>query len=111
MNTDLPLKKLARDRRRRERDSVDRRRSERWSSNRLVRWRHDFEDDAHTGRLLSRSLDGFVVLIDTNDLASPFRRIVAVDHPYNRLAGFRTAVVRRHEITPVGIILYAEVES
>lgn len=111
MTLKAPLTNLLGDRRARARSSVDRRRSERWPTNRIVHWRHEADEVVRTGRLVSRSLDGFVVLIDTKDVASPLRRIVAVDQPDRPLSGFRTAIVRRHEVTCDGIVLYAEVES
>lgn len=64
-----------------------------------------------TGRVIARSLDGVVVLIDSKDVASPLNRIVAVGSANQARIGFRTAVVRRHEVTCDGIVLYAEVES
>ncbi|HPF39327.1 MAG TPA: hypothetical protein P5081_01185 [Phycisphaerae bacterium] len=111
MLSQSPLSNLIKDRRKKRRDARDRRRSQRWRDDRIIHWRHESESQTRTGRLIARSLDGFVVLIDTNDIASPVHRLVAVDGEGAQPCGFRTAVVRRHDITCEGVLLYAEVES
>jgi hypothetical protein len=100
------------DRRGTPRDSLDRRRSKRWRTNKTLTWRvHRGRRDRH-GRVIEQSLDGLVMLVDQQDELHEGDRF----SPSGRNGGnpftFQTAIVRRtRQLQPDTELVFAEIEA
>jgi hypothetical protein len=91
---------------------VDRRRSARWSTRRPINWRVTGGRRQRHSRVVERSLDGLVLMVEGRDFAQAGTRFV-IDNPADATRfGFRAAVVRRTETLKRAVrLLYAEIEA
>jgi len=90
----------------------DRRRSDRWPTDKTLRWRVFRGRRSRPGRLIERSLDGLVLAVAPKDAPPPGTRLLPRDEGDLDRLGFRCAVVRRIERPSREVrLLFAEIEA
>jgi hypothetical protein len=90
----------------------DRRRSARWMIDRPIRWRVYRGRRARAGRIIERSNDGLVLLVEARDLPKAGTRVYPAGSATRDWLGFASAVVRRREQPNSNIgLVFAEIES
>ncbi len=93
-------------------DDRERRNSRRWATDKPLRWRVFRGRRVRSSRMVERSLDGMVLLVDPRDVPQPGTRLLACDAiEFDRL-GFRSAVVTRTTLQDdKGALVFAQIEA
>lgn len=90
----------------------ERRRSQRWETRKVLRWRVGGGRRIRESRLVERSLDGLVLVTRGGDMPRIGARIVPEDRSTADRFGFRSAVVRRTLATSWRErLVFAEIEA
>jgi hypothetical protein len=100
------------DRREKPRETVDRRRSERWETNKLLHWRVYRGRRLRESHIVERSLNGVVLQVEPHDVARQGTRLLLSDPTEIDKLGFRSARVTRAEGPSAEMrLVYAEIEA
>lgn len=101
-----------RDRRKSTRQGKERRRSRRQATDKGMDWRIARGRRTRHSRLVERSLDGFVMMIDKQDTVPEGTRIHPISEPQDLSCPFNTAVIKRtHQLNDSVGLVFAEIEA